>query len=135
MMNLETLNRFKDLFETKRNQLLYSGKLLNEDFQVSPEEFADEADLTSTDGETGMRMRLRNREALYLKKMEEALTRIAAGTFGDCLDCGDAIPLKRLEVRPTATHCVDCKEGQERTERLHIDGHRHKSLGTKVKFG
>lgn len=134
MINRETLERFKTLFESKRERLLYSGKLMNEDFQIRPEEFTDELDQTSTENETGMRMRLRNREALYLKKMEEALARIHAGTFGSCLDCGEEIPLKRLEARPTATHCVDCKEGQERSEQLHIDGHRHKSLGVKIKF-
>jgi DnaK suppressor protein len=133
-MERETLNRFKALFESKRDRLLYSGKLVNEDFQLKPEDLSDEADLTTTEGETGMRMRLRNREALFLKKIEEALERISQGTFGSCMDCGDAIGLKRLEVRPTATLCVDCKEGQERTEQLHIDGHRFKSLGTKMKF-
>ena len=135
MMNQETLTRFKELFESKKEKLLYSGKVLNEAFQVSPEELADEVDVTSTDTETGMRMRLRNREALYLKKMEEALARIVAGSFGLCVGCGDEIPIKRLEARPTATHCVDCKEGLERSEQLHIDGHQHKSLGTRIRLG
>ena len=133
-MNRETLNRFKALFETKRERLLYSGRIVNEDFQVKPEDMADETDLTSSENETGMRMRLRNREALYLKKIEDALMRIASGTFGMCEECNDQIGLRRLEVRPTATLCLECKEGQERAEQLHIDGHRSKSLGAKLKL-
>ena len=133
-MEKETLRRFKVLFEAKRMELLYSGKLVNEEFQLKPEELADETDLTTTEGETGMRMRLRNREALFLKKIDEALARIEQGTFGECQGCGEAISSRRLEVRPTATLCVDCKEGQEHLEHLHIDGHRFKSLGTTMKF-
>ena len=133
-MNRETLNRFKAVFESKRERLLYSGRIMNEEFQVKPEDMADETDLTSSETETGMRMRLRNREALYLKKIEDALMRIANGTFGLCEDCNDQIGLRRLEVRPTATLCLECKEGQERAEQLHIDGHRPKSLGAKLKL-
>jgi DnaK suppressor protein len=133
-MEKETLKRFKTLFEEKRTELLYSGKLVNEEFQLRPEELADETDLTTSENETGMRMRLRNREALFLKKIDEALSRIDQGVFGECQGCGDEISLKRLEVRPTATLCVDCKEGQEHLEHMHIDGHRFKSLGTQMKF-
>lgn len=133
-MNRETLNRFKAVFESKRERLLYSGRIVNEEFQVKPEDMADETDLTSSETETGMRMRLRNREALYLRKIEDALMRIASGTFGMCEECSDQIGLRRLEVRPTATLCLECKEGQERAEQLHIDGHRSKSLGAKLKL-
>ena len=47
-----------------------------------------------------MRMRLRSREALLLKKIDEALERIEEGAFGDCESCGDEIELKRLDARP-----------------------------------
>ncbi|MEN9722566.1 MAG: hypothetical protein RJB38_552 [Pseudomonadota bacterium] len=133
-METEKLNRFKALFNWQKRELLYSGKIANEDFYLRAEDLADEVDFTSTETETAMRMRLRNREALFLKKIEEALDRIHAGSFGICLECDDEISLKRLEARPTATHCVDCKEAQERNEALHIDGHRYKSLGTKMRF-
>jgi DnaK suppressor protein len=81
-----------------------------------------------------MRMRLRNREALFLRKIDEALRRIADGSFGECEECGDDIELKRLEARPTATMCVACKEEAERREHVHIDGHRPKSLGAKLRL-
>jgi DnaK suppressor protein len=76
-----------------------------------------------------MRMRLCNRETLYLKKVDEALRRIEDGNFGECEECGEDIEFRRLEARPTATHCVSCKEEQERKEGLTAAGRQHKSLG------
>lgn len=133
-METKTLNQFKALFNRQKRELLYSGKVMNEEFNLKPDDLADELDLTSTDNETAMRMRLRNREGLFLTKIEEALARMDAGTFGLCESCDCEISLKRLEARPTASLCVDCKEMQEQTERLHIDGHQHKSLGAKLRL-
>jgi DnaK suppressor protein len=130
----ELVMKFKALFENERRNLIYSNRLMNENFHVQPEDLLDSADLTSTELETSMRMRLRNRETLYLKKIDDALRRITDGTFGECNDCGQDIELKRLQARPTATLCLTCKEEEERTERLHIDGHRSKSLGAKIRF-
>ena len=134
-MKLETLKQFKALFQRQKRELLYSGKILNEAFNVQSDELADELDLTTTENETGMRIRLRNREALFLKKIDDAMDRIQSGTFGRCSSCNEGISLRRLEARPTATLCVDCKEQQEQSERVHIDGHRFKSLGAKLKLG
>jgi DnaK suppressor protein len=79
--------------------------------------------------EQSMRMRLCNRETLYIKKINEALKRMDEGTFGECDECGEDIELRRLEARPTATLCVSCKEEQERREGLTAAGRLHKSLG------
>ena len=76
-----------------------------------------------------MRMRLRNREMLYLKKVNEALRRIQDGIFGLCEMCEEPIEVRRLEARPTATLCVSCKEEEERSEKATANGRRHKSLG------
>lgn len=133
-MKSDITMKFKTLFETQRNEMLFGKKIMTEEFQVKQDDLMDEVDMTSTELETSMRMRLRNREALFLKKIEEALGRIADGTFGECEDCGDEIELRRLEARPTATLCVSCKEEQEHREHIHIDGHRHKSLGAKLKL-
>jgi DnaK suppressor protein len=134
IMTPEKLFNFKKLFENEKRKLIYSSNILDQEFTVAPEELLDETDLTSAELETGMRMRLRNREALFLKKIDDALRRIAEGTFGECEDCGSSIELKRLEARPTATLCVECKEEQEHLEALHIDGQKPKSLGTKIRF-
>lgn len=118
------LAKYRTLFVEQRNRLRCSFGLASESFRVSPDEMADETDLTMTEIDNTMRMRLKQREALYLRKVEQALQRIEDGTFGLCGSCGEDIDPRRLEARPTATHCFSCKEEMERREQLHIDSHR-----------
>lgn len=131
----ETITKFRNLFENEKQRLLLSSRLIGEQFAVQKDEMMDEVDFTSFELENQMQLRLKSREALYLKKIDEALERIAEGTFGQCEECEEEIELKRLEARPTTTLCLGCKELAEKSEKLHIDGHRHKSLGsTKIRL-
>jgi DnaK suppressor protein len=132
MMNYEQLRKFRAIFQEQRAKLVYSQQILNAEFHLQRDDLMDEVDLTTTELEHSMRIRLRNREALYLKKIDEALRRIDEGTFGECESCGDDIEPKRLEARPTTTQCVNCKEEAELGETKHIDGHRPKSLGSRL---
>lgn len=128
-MRKDTVKRFKKLFESQHEELLGNKKVVREDFIVNHDDRLDEIDQAATDIEQSMRMRLCNRETLYVKKVEEALRRIEEGTFGECDECGEDIELRRLEARPTATLCVSCKEEQERREGMNAAGRIHKSLG------
>lgn len=128
-MRKDALKKFKRLFEDQKKSLLFSDRVVREDFSVNSDDRLDELDQATSDIEQSMRMRLRNREALYLKKLEEALKRIDEGTFGDCEECGEEIGHNRLLARPTATLCVSCKEEQERKEVLTASGRTSKSLG------
>jgi DnaK suppressor protein len=129
-MKKETIRKFKRIFEAQRDKILFNDRVVREDFSVCADDRYDEIDQATTDIEQSMRMRLRNRETLYIKKIDEALRRIEEGTFGECEDCGEDIELRRLEARPTATLCVFCKEEQERKEILTAIGREHKSLGS-----
>ena len=133
-MNRDTLMKFKALFEEQKKNLIYSTQIIDENFHIQKDDLLDDVDMTSTELETSMRMRLRNREALFVKKIDEALLRIADGSFGSCGECQEEIEPRRLEARPTATKCVACKEVEERMEVLHIDGHRSKSIGKTIKL-
>ena len=128
-MRKDQLKKFKKIFENQKQSLLFNDKVVREDFSVCDDDRYDEVDQATTDIEQSMRMRLRNRETLYLKKVEEALKRIENGDFGLCEECGLDIEIKRLEARPTATLCVACKEEEERKEILTASGRQHKSLG------
>lgn len=128
-MKKEVLKRFKKLFEQQKENVLYNNKVIRDDFAVNADDRMDDVDQASADVEQALRMRLRNREMLLIKKINEALTRIEEGTFGECESCENDIELKRLEARPTATLCIACKEDEERREQLSVDGRRHKSLG------
>lgn len=128
-MTKDKLKKFKKIFEAQRNALLFSDRIVREDFTVCGDDRFDEIDQATTDIEQSMRMRLRNRETLYIKKVEEALKRIEEGTFGECEECGEDIEVRRLEARPTATLCVGCKEEQEKKEILTAAGRQSKSMG------
>lgn len=133
-MNSIQLSEFKTLFEKEKTNLVYSQKILNDDFLIHPSDLADEVDLTATEIESSMRMRLRNREALFLKKIDQALERIKSGTYGFCESCEEEIELKRLQARPTTTLCVSCKEDEEHRETAHADGRIPKSLGRNLRL-
>ena len=61
--------------------------------------------------------RLRERERGLAAKIEQALQKIEQGVYGECESCGEEIGLKRLEARPVAELCIDCKAEQEKLER------------------
>lgn len=128
-MRKNTIKKFKKIFEAQRRSILFSKRVVRDDFRVCADDRYDELDQATTDIEQSMRMRLCNRETLYIKKVEEALKRIEEGSFGTCEECGEDIELRRIEARPTATLCVSCKEEQERKEAVTKVGLMHKSLG------
>ncbi len=130
-MNQETMMKFKKLFEEQKSGLIYSYQILNDEFILKSDELSDESDFTSAVLEQGMKMRLRNREALFLKKIDEALLKIQSGNFGICECCEEDIEVSRLEARPTASLCISCKESEEMNETRSADGRKSKSLGAK----
>ena len=125
----EFQKKFKSLFENEKSKLLVNLQNLGNEFAYVSEEMMDEVDFTAQALDKQMKLRMHNRESLYLKKIERSLLRIKDGTFGSCETCEEEIELKRLEARPTTTLCFSCKEESERHEQLHIDGHKHKSVG------
>jgi DnaK suppressor protein len=85
------------------------------------EVFADPADRATAEEEHWLDLRLRERESLLLRKIDEALKRIADREYGYCEKTGDAIGIPRLLARPTATVCVDIKGQDERVEAQYRD--------------
>lgn len=132
-MRKDLLKKFRKRFEEQKKQFLFHDSVLREDFNTSNDDLIDDVDLATSDMAQSMRMRLRNREVLYLKKVNEALDRIDQGIFGLCESCDEPIEIKRLEARPTATLCIACKEEEEKKEDLTIQGRTSKSLGKEMK--
>lgn len=71
--------------------------------------FADPSDRASQEEEFSLELRTRDRERKLIRKIEEALDRIDDDDYGYCETCGVEIGIRRLEARPTATLCIDCK--------------------------
>ena len=69
------------------------------------------------ESDMGLELRNRDRERKLIKKINEMLAKIDAGEYGYCENCGVEIGLNRLEARPTATLCIDCKTLDEIREK------------------
>lgn len=78
----------------------------------------DEMDLISNGLESDFILKLHNRNKLLRKKICYVIKKIDEGTYGSCEECQQKIGLGRLLARPTATLCIQCKEGQEKEESM-----------------
>ncbi len=79
--------------------------------------FADPNDRASQESDVSLELRNRDRERKLIKKIDEMLSKIDSGDYGYCEKCGVEIGLNRLEARPTATLCIDCKTLDEIREK------------------
>lgn len=79
--------------------------------------FADPNDRASQESDMSLELRNRDRERKLIKNIDKMLARIDSGDYGYCDKCGIEIGLSRLEARPTATLCIDCKTLEEIREK------------------
>lgn len=108
--------------KTFRNQLLENKKelLATSEASQSATETVEldqtrQGRLSRMDALQGQAMSIAtaNRRKLELKSIERALSKIDNGEYGYCELCDAEIPVRRLEINPTVTHCIDCAEKQE----------------------
>lgn len=117
-MRKRDLDKFKKILTDQRELLLGSAKkAVSGDIHLDPDDFPDEIDSASSEMTLAFQGRLRERERGLLAKIVEALKKIEQGVYGECESCGEEVGLKRLEARPVAELCIDCKSEQERMER------------------
>ena len=81
------------------------------------ESYADPIDRASQEEEFAFELRTRDRERKLLNKIASSLEQIKQDDYPYCYACGIEIGVKRLEARPTATHCIDCKTLDEIKEK------------------
>ncbi|HET7922918.1 MAG TPA: RNA polymerase-binding protein DksA [Gammaproteobacteria bacterium] len=79
--------------------------------------FPDPNDRATQESEFSLELRTRDRERKLIKKIDEALVSLEANDYGYCESCGVEIGIRRLEARPTATQCIDCKTLDEIREK------------------
>ncbi|MEI7842746.1 MAG: RNA polymerase-binding protein DksA [Gallionellaceae bacterium] len=79
--------------------------------------FADPNDRASQESDMSLELRNRDRERKLIKNIDKMIARIDADEYGYCDKCGIEIGLSRLEARPTATLCIDCKTLDEIREK------------------
>jgi DnaK suppressor protein len=116
-MNARQLAHFRKMLEEMKRDLSQDIDRTVHTMQDEATIFADPNDRASQESDMSLELRNRDRERKLIKKIDETISRIDAGEYGYCESCGVEIGLKRLEARPTATLCIDCKTLDELRER------------------
>ncbi|MCW8332280.1 RNA polymerase-binding protein DksA [Vibrio paucivorans] len=108
-MSPEQTDHFTKILEAWRNQLREEVDRTVHHMQDEAANFPDPVDRASQEEEFSLELRNRDRERRLIKKIEKTLTKIEEDDFGFCESCGVEIGIRRLEARPTADLCIDCK--------------------------
>ena len=116
-MNARMRTHFRKMLEQIKAELSEEIDRTVHTMQDEATVFADPNDRASQESDMALELRNRDRERKLIKKIDETIGRIDANEYGYCDSCGVEIGLKRLEARPTATLCIDCKTLDEMRER------------------
>jgi DnaK suppressor protein len=116
-MDKKQLKHFRAILEKWKTELGSDIDRTVNHMQDDASTFADPNDRASQESDMALELRNRDRERKLIKKIDGTLRNIDEGEYGYCEGCGVEIGLKRLEARPTATLCIDCKTLDEMRER------------------
>lgn len=116
-MNPDHVEHFRTILMTWRQQLMEEVERTVHHMQDDASNFPDPNDRATQEEEFALELRTRDRERKLIKKINDALTALENGEYGYCEMCGIEIGIRRLEARPTATLCIDCKTLDEIRER------------------
>ena len=116
-MSAKQLAHFRTILETLKSELMSDIERTVHTMQDEATVFADPNDRASQETDIAIELRSRDRERKLIKKIEDTIALIDSGDYGYCSGCGVEIGIKRLEARPTATLCIDCKTLEEVRER------------------
>ncbi len=116
-MNDDQLAHFTGILNRWKQELMEEVDRTKEHMQAELNNYADPNDRASQEEEFNLELRTRDRERKLLKKINKTLDVIDKGDYGYCAACGVEIGIRRLEARPTADLCIDCKTLAEIKER------------------
>lgn len=116
-MNDAQLNHFEAILRNWKDQLMQEVDRTVHHMKDDAANFPDPNDRATQESEFSLELRTRDRERKLIKKIDESLKAIESGDYGFCETCGIEIGVRRLEARPTATLCIDCKTLDEIREK------------------
>lgn len=116
-MNEQQLAHFRQILLNWKNDLMAEVDRTVRHLQEDANNYADPADRATQEEGFNLELRTRDRERKLLKKINETIEKIDEDDYGFCDACGIEIGIRRLEARPTATLCVDCKTLSELKEK------------------
>jgi DnaK suppressor protein len=116
-MNKTQTKHFKKVLNDWKLELGHDTDRTVSHMQTDVTAYADPNDRASQESDMALELRNRDRERKLLKKIDDTLKNIDEDEYGYCNGCGEEIGLKRLQARPTATLCIDCKTLEEIKEK------------------
>ena len=116
-MNDQQKAHFRKILGAWRNQLMQEVDRTVDHMKDEAANFPDPVDRAAQEEEFALELRTRDRERKLIKKIDQTIDRIDKDDYGFCDQCGVEIGIRRLEARPTATLCIDCKTLAEIRER------------------
>ncbi|WP_192035893.1 RNA polymerase-binding protein DksA [Halomonas sp. YLGW01] len=116
-MNDKQLEHFRQILLDWKKDLMEEVDRTVRHLQEDANNYADPADRATQEEGFNLELRTRDRERKLLKKINETIDKIDEDDYGFCEACGVEIGIRRLEARPTATQCVDCKTLAELKEK------------------
>ncbi|MCB1921765.1 MAG: RNA polymerase-binding protein DksA [Gammaproteobacteria bacterium] len=116
-MNDRQKAHFRAILLAWKEELMEEGRRTVNNMQDEVLNLPDPNDRASQEEEFSISLRARDRERKLLHKIDKAFGRLANDEYGYCEGCGVEIGLRRLEARPTAELCIDCKHLEEQRER------------------
>lgn len=108
-MNSGQLNHFRNILMGWKQELMEEVDRTVHHMQEDAANYADPSDRATQEEEFSLELRARDRERKLIKKIDKTIDRIDNDDYGYCDSCGVEIGIRRLEARPTATLCIDCK--------------------------
>ncbi|RKZ35510.1 MAG: RNA polymerase-binding protein DksA [Gammaproteobacteria bacterium] len=108
-MNDKQVEHFRGILSGWRKQLMEEVDRTLHHMQDEASNFPDPNDRATQETEFTLELRTRDRERKLIRKIDEAISGLESGEYGYCETCGVDIGIRRLEARPTATLCIDCK--------------------------
>jgi DnaK suppressor protein len=116
-MSKKMLEHFRTILNAWKQELLEEVSRTVHTMQDETANHPDPNDRASQETDMSLELRSRDRERKLIKKIEEAIAKIDSNDYGYCETCGVEIGVQRLEARPTATLCIDCKTLDEIREK------------------
>lgn len=116
-MNDAQLDHFRKILYGWKQELMEEVDRTMHHLQEDGNNYADPSDRATQEEEFSLELRTRDRERKLIKKIDKTIDRIDKEDYGFCDQCGVEIGIRRLEARPTATLCIDCKTLAEIRER------------------
>ncbi len=116
-MNDEQVEHFRKILNSWKRELMEEVDRTVHHMQDEASNFPDPNDRATQEEEFALELRTRDRERKLIRKIDESLITLDSGDYGYCEVCGIEIGVRRLEARPTATLCIDCKTLDEIKER------------------